>query len=102
MNSEVTAAAVTALAPDEVRPVEGTPGLERFLALGRGPRDADPRARRPAHRLRLAPPRPTRGLLSHRTYWSPSSARGHSSSTSKGRRRKAPTTMIGANGENVE
>lgn len=34
MNSEVTTAAVTAVAPDEVRPVESTPGIERFLALG--------------------------------------------------------------------
>lgn len=31
--SSTKAAAVTAVAADEVRPVEGTPGIERFLAL---------------------------------------------------------------------
>ena len=34
MSTELsTSVAVTAVAPDEVRPVEGTPGIERFLAL---------------------------------------------------------------------
>jgi len=57
----VTTTAVTAVAADGSRPVEGTSGIERFLAL-----DSDRamliRARGGPRLLRLAPARPTRGL----------------------------------------